>query len=131
MSHRAARRGFVAAAVAVSAVLTAAHADAAQPTSSSSADRGQSDCRRSQLWSTLQLNLHASPASAAAFRLAEERSEILFRTVQANLHPTPGSPAAFRLADQRSQVAAATACMAHMPAAPGRTSWGGGSWCTR
>ena len=116
MSYLEAHRGLVAAVVAVSAIVTAAHADAAQAISIPAAAGCQSEWRGWHLWSTLQPDLHPSAGSAAAFRLAEERSQILSRVVSTNLQPTPRSPAAFRLADQHSLAAAAAACLSQTAA---------------
>jgi hypothetical protein len=63
------------------------------------------------LWRDLQPDLHPTPGSPAAFRLADQRNLTLWVNTLPDLRPTPGSPAAFRLADQRNLVATAEACL--------------------
>jgi hypothetical protein len=122
MSHPAAPRGLLAAAAALSAAIIAASAGgtttAAQPASTRAAAGCQADWRGSQLWAAPQPDLHPSPPSPAAFRLAEERTQILSQNAGVDLRPTPGSPAAFRLADQRNLVASAAACLSAAEAGP-------------
>ena len=54
------------------------------------------------LWLNPEPDLHPTPGSPAAFRLADQRNTTRWLNTQPELHPTPGSPAAFRLADQRN-----------------------------
>jgi hypothetical protein len=65
----------------------------------------------SHLWLSLRPDLHPTPGSPAASRLADERSMMLWRNTRPDLHPTPGSPAAARLAEQRNWVAIVKACL--------------------
>ena len=65
----------------------------------------------SPLWLSLRPDLHPTPGSPAAFRLADERSMIFWQSTRPDLHPTPGSPAAFRLAEQRNWVMIVRACL--------------------
>jgi hypothetical protein len=66
---------------------------------------------RTQLWLRLRPDLHPTPGSPAAFRLADERSSVIWAYTRPDLQPAAGSPAAFRLAEQRSLVAATLACL--------------------
>lgn len=62
------------------------------------------------LWLNPQPNLHPTPGSPAAFRLADERNTTRWLNTQPELYPTPGSAAAFRLADQRNLSGTAETC---------------------
>jgi hypothetical protein len=55
-------------------------------------------------------DLHPTPGSPAAFRLADQRSTTRWLNTQPQLYPTPGSPAAFCLADQRNLLRTAETC---------------------
>jgi hypothetical protein len=109
----------VAAAIAAAAVanvtMAASHDRHAGATTTCQAPGGTS------LWLKPQSDLHPTPGSPAAFRLADQGNTTRRLNTQPELYPTLRSPAAFRLADQRNLLGIANTCtQSPLPAAAQR-----------